>query len=88
MDNLLLAKVYKRRKESSWLARMVNGPILLCLDIVKCTKPCLTQLPKVFGVKFSLREIGRIFSIKIRNFKLWKMPKLLNLKFLGGGDIF
>jgi len=28
-----------------------------------------------FGVKFSLREIGRIFHIKIRNFKLWKMPK-------------
>jgi len=26
--------------------------------------------PKVFGVKFSLREIERIFSIKIRNFKL------------------
>jgi len=26
--------------------------------------------PKVFGVKFSLREIGRVFSIKIRNFEL------------------
>jgi len=33
------------------------------------------QQPKVFGVKFSLREIRRIFSIKIRSFKLWKMPK-------------
>jgi len=31
--------------------------------------------PEVFGVKFSLREIGRIFFIKIRNFMIWKMPK-------------
>jgi len=32
--------------------------------------------PKEFGVKFSLREIGRIFFTKIlRNFKLFKMPK-------------
>jgi len=31
--------------------------------------------PQLFGVKFSLREIQRIFSIKIRNFKLWEMPK-------------
>ena len=32
--------------------------------------------PKVFGVKFSLREIGRIFFLtKIRNFTLFKMPK-------------
>jgi len=31
--------------------------------------------PKVFGVKFSLRKIERIFSIKIRNLKLWKMFK-------------
>jgi len=30
----------------------------------------LTQQPKVFGVKFSLRGICEIFSIKIRNFKL------------------
>jgi len=30
--------------------------------------------PKVFGVKFSLRYIERIFSVEIRNFKLWKMP--------------
>ena len=28
--------------------------------------------PKVFGVKFSLREIGRIFLTKIRSFKLLK----------------
>ena len=35
----------------------------------------LTQQPKVFGVKISLREIERIPSIKIRNFKLWTMPK-------------
>jgi len=27
------------------------------------------QQPKVFGLKFSLREIGRIFFCKIRNFK-------------------
>ena len=31
--------------------------------------------PKVFEVKFSLRKIERNFHIKIRNFKLWKMPK-------------
>ena len=31
--------------------------------------------PKVFGVKFSLREIERIFSIKIRNLASLKMPK-------------
>jgi len=31
--------------------------------------------PKIFGVKFSLREIERIFSIKMRNFLLRKMPK-------------
>jgi len=41
--------------------------------------------PKVFGVKFRLREIGRIFSTKIRNFKLWKMPKLVDFRFLEGG---
>jgi len=39
---------------------------------------------KVFGVKFGLRKIGRIFSIKIRNIKLWKMPKLLNFVFTEG----
>ena len=32
----------------------------------------LTQQPKVFEVNFSLREIERNFSIKIRNFKLCK----------------
>jgi len=31
--------------------------------------------PEVFGVKFSLREIERIFSIEIRIFMLSKMPK-------------
>ena len=30
---------------------------------------------QVFGVKFSLRDIERVFHFKIRNFKLWKMPK-------------
>jgi len=40
--------------------------------------------PKVFGVKFSLREIGGIFFIKIRNFKLWKIPKLINFGFPAG----
>jgi len=34
--------------------------------------------PKVFGVKFSLREIRRIFPTKLRTFKLWKMPRELN----------
>jgi len=38
----------------------------------------------VFGEKVSLREIGRIFFVKIRNFKLWKMPKLLNFWFPEG----
>ena len=35
----------------------------------------------------SLREIGRIFAIKLRNFKLRKMPKYLNFRF-PKGDIF
>jgi len=39
------------------------------------TAPFNTQQPKVFGVKFSLREIEKIFPSKTRNFKLWKMPK-------------
>jgi len=39
-------------------------------------------------VKFSLREIGRIFSIKIPNFKLWEMPKILNLRFPEGCYFF
>jgi len=42
------------------------------------------QQPKVFGVKFSLGEIRGIFHIKLGNFKLWKMPKLLNFKFPEG----
>jgi len=33
------------------------------------------QQPKVFGVKFSLGKIKRVFSVEIRNLKLWKMPK-------------
>jgi len=40
--------------------------------------------PKVFGVKFSLREIRRTFPIKLRNLKLWKMPKLLIFRFPQG----
>jgi len=40
--------------------------------------------PKVFVVKFSSRKIERIFLIEIRNFKLWKMPKLLNFRFRDG----
>jgi len=35
-------------------------------------------------VKFSLREIRRIFPIELRYFKLWKMPKLLNIRFPEG----
>jgi len=35
------------------------------------------QLKKKFGVKFSLREIRRIFPIELSSFELWKMPKLL-----------
>jgi len=44
-------------------------------------KICLVPLqPIVFGVKFSFKKMGRIFSIKIRNFKIWEMPKLLNFR--------
>ena len=35
-------------------------------------------------MKFRLTENGRIFSTKIRSFKFWKMPKLLNLRFPEG----
>jgi len=44
--------------------------------------------PKVFGVKFSLRETGTIFFTKIRNFKPFKILKLLNLRFQEGGYFF
>jgi len=40
--------------------------------------------PKVFEVKFRLREIGKILFTKISNFKLWKIPKVLNLRFPEG----
>jgi len=39
------------------------------------------QRPKVFGVKCSLRDIGRFFPTETRNFERWKMPKLLNFRF-------
>jgi len=42
------------------------------------------QQRKVFGKKFSLRENRRIFPIKLRNFKLWKIQKLLNVGFPEG----
>jgi len=42
------------------------------------------QQPKIFGVKFSLRAIKRIFLIKLRNSKLWKMSKLLNFRLSEG----
>jgi len=44
--------------------------------------------PKVFGVKFYLRGIEKIFSIEVRNFELCKMPKLFNFWFPGGVIIF
>jgi len=41
----------------------------------------LTQNSPSFGVKFSLRDIGRIFfPTKIRNIKLWEIPKLFNFR--------
>jgi len=43
-------------------------------------KPISAQ-SRLFGVKFSLREIGSIFSTKIRKLKLWKMSKLLIFRF-------
>jgi len=46
------------------------------------------QQPRVFRVKFSFREIGGTFSTKIRNFKLWEMPKLLNFRFSEGYYFF
>ena len=42
------------------------------------------QQPKEFGVKFSLREIRRTLPIKLRNFNIWKMPKVLNFRFPEG----
>jgi len=39
-------------------------------------------------MKFSLREVGRKFSIELRNFKVWKMPKLLNFRFSEGRYFF
>ena len=36
----------------------------------------IVQQPKLLWVKFSLREIGRIFSNEIRNFKLCQMAML------------
>jgi len=40
--------------------------------------------PKVFGVKFRSRDIGKIFSTKIRIFKLRKITKLFNFGFPEG----
>jgi len=48
------------------------------------TAPFNPLQPTVFGMRCSLRESGRIFRINIRNFKLWKMPKLLNFMFPEG----
>jgi len=48
----------------------------------------ITQQPELFGVKFSLKEYPRIFSIKLHHFKLWKMPKILNFRFLKEGYFF
>ena len=42
------------------------------------------QQPKVIGVKFSLREIRRMFSIEIQKCKLLKMPKLIYFRFPEG----
>jgi len=54
-------------------------------DIKKLLNP---KQPKVFGLKLSLREIGGIFSFTVRNFKLWKMPQLLNFGFPEGWYFF
>jgi len=43
---------------------------------------------RLLAVKFSLREIGKIFSIEIRNFKPWKMPKLLKFQVFRGVVFF
>jgi len=71
-----------------------NGKPLYIINTKKTRKIILRRnvyvnplQARVFGVKFSLREIRRIFPIKLWNFKVWKMPKLLNFRF-PGGDIF
>jgi len=55
-------------------------------DITEANTINLTHnSPKyVFGVKFSLREIRRIFPINLQNFQLCKMPKLFNIRFPEG----
>ena len=65
-----------------WLIlRCVQQILLILLKSVRFNQ----EQPKVLGVKFCLREIERIFfPNKVRNFQLWKMPKLLNFRFLEG----
>jgi len=43
-----------------------------------CKNRILIHSSPYFGVKFSFREIRRILLIKLRNFKLWEIPKSLN----------
>jgi len=52
------------------LTALVDAVHIFTMVITKA----VSSQPKVFGVKFSLRDIERIFSIEIRNIKLWKMP--------------
>ena len=57
----------KNESSSNWIALLISKVEYLHFNLLQ---------PKVFGVKFSLREIRGIFFTKIRNFKLLKMPIL------------
>jgi len=61
---------------SNFLNTVLSFSVQLVCDFDKLSRGNILKpyQPKVFGVKFSLREIERIFYIDIRNFKLWKMP--------------
>ena len=73
-----------------------------CLTLISKLLHCLTfevpetawdlnfnpKQPKVFRVKINFREIWGIFAIKLRNFKLTEMPKLLNFRFPEGCYFF
>jgi len=45
----------------------------------------LTITAQSIWSEIQLKRNGKDFFIKIRNFKLWKMPKQLNLRFPEGG---
>jgi len=64
----------KKQRKKRGFAIYRPGISLVCAGF-KISRNFNPYQPKVLGVKFSLREIYRIFPIEIRNFKLWEMPK-------------